>query len=85
MEGTITRMKHFGAFVEVYPGVEALLPSKDITDYEHRNNTKLDVGQTIKTFIVKFSPDERRISLSFTALPEDAVRGAREHQSANAD
>jgi small subunit ribosomal protein S1 len=29
VEGTVTRMKHFGAFVEVYPGVEALLPSKD--------------------------------------------------------
>lgn len=67
VEGTITRMKHFGAFVEVYPGVEALLPSKDIGEYEHRQNTKLDVGQTIKTYIIKFSPDERRISLSFHA------------------
>ncbi len=67
VEGTITRMKHFGAFVEVYPGVEALLPSKDIGEYEHRNNVKLDVGQTIKTYIIKFSPDERRISLSFHA------------------
>jgi small subunit ribosomal protein S1 len=85
VEGTITRMKHFGAFVEVYPGVEALLPSKDITDYEHRNSTKLDVGQTIKTYIVKFSPDERRISLSFNALPEDGPRAPREHQSAGAD
>ncbi len=84
VEGTITRMKHFGAFVEVYPGVEALLPSKDITDYEHRNNTKLDVGQTIKTYIVKFSPDERRISLSFHA-PSDDLRSHRDHQIATAD
>lgn len=85
VEGTITRMKHFGAFVEVYPGVEALLPSKDITDYEHRNNTKLEVGQTIKTFIVKFSPDERRISLSFHAPSDEGPRFPREHQSAGAD
>ncbi|HEY9685834.1 MAG TPA: S1 RNA-binding domain-containing protein [Coleofasciculaceae cyanobacterium] len=67
VQGTVTRMKHFGAFVEVYPGVEALLPSKDITEYETRNGTKVEVGQSIKTFIVKFSPDERRISLSFHA------------------
>lgn len=84
VEGTITRMKHFGAFVEVYPGVEALLPSKDITEYEHRNNTKLDVGQTIKTYIVKFSPDERRISLSFHA-PSDDIRSSRDHQTAGAE
>jgi len=65
VEGTITRMKHFGAFVEVYPGVEALLPSKDIAEHEHRTGTKLEPGQVIKTYIVKFSPEERRISLSF--------------------
>ena len=81
VEGTITRMKHFGAFVEVYPGVEALLPSKDITDYEQRNSTKLDVGQKVTTFIVKFSPDERRISLSFY---DQGGGPAREHQSAGA-
>lgn len=84
VEGTITRMKHFGAFVEVYPGVEALLPSKDITEYENRNNTKLDVGQSIKTYIVKFSPDERRISLSFHP-PMDGDRQPREHQGAGAE
>jgi ribosomal protein S1 len=81
VEGTITRLKHFGAFVEVYPGVEALLPSKDITEHEHRTGTKLDAGQSIKTFIVKFSPEERRISLSFHA-PSGVER---EHQSAGAE
>ena len=73
VEGNVTRLKHFGAFVEVYPGVEALLPSRDLTDYEAANDTKIDVGMTIKTFIVKFSPEERRISLSFQPL--DAQRG----------
>jgi small subunit ribosomal protein S1 len=79
VEGTITRMKHFGAFVEVYPGVEALLPSKDIADHEHRTGTKLEAGQTIKTYIVKFSPEERRISLSFNQPGDsDMFRGGRE-------
>ena len=32
IEGEITRIKHFGAFVEVYPGVEALLPVAEISD-----------------------------------------------------
>jgi small subunit ribosomal protein S1 len=69
--GTITRVKHFGAFVEVYPGVEALLPSKDMVDYENYNRVKLDVGQTIRTNIQKFNPEERRISLAFTTNVED--------------
>jgi small subunit ribosomal protein S1 len=87
VEGTITRMKHFGAFVEVYPGVEALLPSKDIAEHEHRTGTKLEAGQTIKTYIVKFSPDERRISLSFHQPSDLDQRGGghREHQSAHVD
>lgn len=84
VEGTITRMKHFGAFVEVFPGVEALLPSKDVSEYEYRTGSKLDAGQTVKTHIVKFSPEERRISLSFTPL-SDEQRAAREHQSVNVD
>lgn len=85
VEGTVTRMKHFGAFVEVYPGVEALLPSKDITDYEHRTGNKVDVGQTIKTYIVKFSPDERRISLSFQPLSEEEKQRFRDKQAASAE
>ncbi len=65
VEGTITRLKHFGAFVEVFPGVEALLPSRDLTDYENEHEKKLDTGETVAVYIVKFSPGERRISLSF--------------------
>lgn len=85
VDGTITRMKHFGAFVEVFPGVEALLPSKDIMEYEHRNNTKLEVGQVVKTHIIKFSPEERRISLSFHPQHIDESFRGRDHQPAVAD
>jgi small subunit ribosomal protein S1 len=71
--GTITRIKHFGAFVEVYPGVEALLPSKDMVDYENFHKVKLDIGQVIQTAIQKFNPEERRISLGFTTNVEGGV------------
>jgi small subunit ribosomal protein S1 len=87
VEGTITRMKHFGAFVEVYPGVEALLPSKDIADHEHRSGEKLEPGQKIKTYIVKFSPEERRISLSFHQPGEqpEFFRAPREQREPHAN
>ena len=64
VEGTITRIKHFGAFVEVFTGVEALLPNNELTEYQNQKNTILKVGDKIETTILKFNPDDRRISLS---------------------
>ena len=64
IEGTITRIKHFGAFVEVFPGVEALLPNNEVVDYQNKNNCILASGDKINTTIIKFNPDDRRISLS---------------------
>ncbi len=64
IEGTVTRIKHFGAFVEVADGVEALLPNNEITEYQKRNNVILAVGDKIQTVILKFNPQDRRISLS---------------------
>lgn len=64
--GKITRIKQFGAFVEIYPGVEALLPSKEMQDYETQTGEPLTSGQSIEVYIQKFNPEERRISLSFS-------------------
>jgi small subunit ribosomal protein S1 len=88
VEGTVTRIKHFGAFVEVYPGVEALLPSRDITDFQNETGKQINVGDKIETFIVKFNPEERRISLSFHKLTDEEARpvahaGSTEEQPAS--
>ncbi len=64
VEGTVTRLKHFGAFVEVFPGVEALLPNNEVVEYQNKNNCILNVGDKITTNVIKFNPDDRRISLS---------------------
>jgi ribosomal protein S1 len=64
VEGTITRIKHFGAFVEVFPGVEALLPHAEVTQYQNDKDTILKVGDKIETFVLKFNPNDKRISLS---------------------
>ncbi|MCD7780282.1 MAG: S1 RNA-binding domain-containing protein [Candidatus Gastranaerophilales bacterium] len=64
IEGTITRIKHFGAFVEVFPGVEALLPNNELIEYQNQKNIILKAGDKIQTTIIKFNPDDRRISLS---------------------
>lgn len=38
VEGTITRIKHFGAFVEVFPGVEALLPHNEVVELQNQKD-----------------------------------------------
>lgn len=71
LPGKVTRIKHFGAFVEVHPGVEALLPSKEVYEYEKDNKVKLSLGDEITTTIIRFVPDDRRMSLSYTGIMDD--------------
>lgn len=62
-EGVVTRLKNFGAFVEVYPGVEALLPHNEVVEYQNTNNVIVEAGQKINVSIIKFNPEDKRISL----------------------
>jgi len=64
VKGGVIRIKHFGAFIEVYPGVEALLPYKELLDYQQKTGKTLQQNDEIETVVVKFFPDDRRISLS---------------------
>ena len=63
-EGVITRIKPFGAFVEIFPGVEALLPQSELAIYESQNNVISKVGDSIKTYVLKFNAQDKRIALS---------------------
>lgn len=64
VKGKVTRIQHFGAFVEVYPCVEALLPQAELVQWQNEHGTILDVGDEIDTVILKFNADDKRISLS---------------------
>ncbi len=73
VEGKIMRIKQFGAFVEIHPGVEALLPSRELQSYEETQGQAVEVGMMLKTFIIKFQPEERRISLGFSEASEASL------------
>ena len=62
-EGTVTRIKGFGAFVEVLAGVEALLPQSALAEYQNSKNIIVKVGDKIDTKIIKFNPKDKRIAL----------------------
>ncbi len=67
--GTVARMTSFGAFVELAPGVDALL---HVSQISHERVEKpadvLQIGQEIEAVIVDFKPEEKKISLSMKAL-----------------
>ena len=67
-EGVVTRVKTFGAFIEVLPGVEALLPQSAVSAFQNKSNKMLTAGDRISTRIEKFNPKDKRISLG---LPEN--------------
>lgn len=64
VQGTVTRLKHFGAFIEVLPGVEALLPHNEVVDLQNETGNIIKVCDKIDTYVVKFNPADKRISLS---------------------
>lgn len=67
VEGTITRIRHFGAFVEVYAGVEALLPNAEVVELQDKTGNILNVGDKIDTYILRFNPEDKRISLTINS------------------
>ena len=76
VEGKVARMTDFGAFVELAPGVDALLHVSQISkDHVEKPADALTVGQEVEAKVVDFNEDEKKISLSIKALfaPEEPV------------
>ena len=69
VEGRIARMTDFGAFVELEPGVDALLHVSQISrDRVEKPSDVLTVNQIVTVKIVDFNEEGRKISLSMKAL-----------------
>ena len=71
--GKVARMTDFGAFVELAPGVDALLHVSQISrEHVDKPSDVLAVGQEIEAKIVDFNEDDRKISLSMKAIANEA-------------
>ena len=69
VKGVVARMTDFGAFVELDPGVDALLHLSQISsEHVEKPSYVLSVGQEIEAKIVDFNEEEKKISLSIKAL-----------------
>ncbi len=78
--GRVARMTDFGAFVELEPGVDALLHVSQIAkEHIEKPSDVLKIGQEVEAKVVDFNEADRKISLSIKAL------SAPEQKEADAD
>ena len=73
--GRVARMTDFGAFVELEPGVDALLHVSQIShDHVVKPSDVLKVGQEIEAKVVDFNGEDKKISLSMKALENASAK-----------
>ena len=79
VKGKVARMTDFGAFVELAPGVDALLHVSQISrEHVAKPADVLSIGQEIEAKVVDFNGEDKKISLSMKALEAPAEEAAEE-------
>ncbi len=75
VDGAITKLTDFGAFVELEEGIEGLIYVSEIADHRvEKPADVLKVGQKVSTEIISIEPKERRIGLSIKQLSKSEDR-----------
>lgn len=64
IKGTVNKLTSFGAFINIFPGVEALLPASEMSNENVNPFNMFKVGDEVEVLIKKFTPQEHRIALS---------------------
>ena len=64
VKGTVNKVTTFGAFINIFPGVEELLPVSEMSDENVNPFNMFKVGSEVDVLIKKFTPKEHRIALS---------------------
>ena len=72
VKGTVNKVTTFGAFINIFPGVEALLPVSEMSDENVNPFNMFKVGSEVDVLIKKFTPQEHRIALSIKDINKDA-------------
>jgi len=66
--GTVTRLVDFGAFIEIFPGTEALLHISEVADFRIEDiNTELKMGDQVPVKVISIEPPNK-IRLSRRAV-----------------
>jgi small subunit ribosomal protein S1 len=79
VEGKVTKVVTFGAFVEILPGVEGLVHISELAQH-HVENPREVVGQgdQVQAKIIEVDPERRRLSLSLKRVEGEGPTPASE-------
>ncbi len=89
--GKVSRIKPFGAFIEVMPGIDGLLHISRLGGDRRVGHPKeiLNIGQEVNVRVLELDEEKRTISLTMEALEEDVgaqlERLKREQEKSQAD
>ena len=84
--GKVARMTDFGAFVELEPGVDALLHVSQISkEHIEKPSDVLKVGDEVTAKVVDFNEADKKISLSVKAMFAPEPKEAAQEASAEDD
>ena len=80
VEGRVTKLMNFGAFVELEKGVEGLIPVSEMSWTQRVAHPKdiLSAGDAVRVVVLAADRHKRKISLSLKALGEDPWNGVTE-------
>ena len=71
VEGRVTKVVTFGAFVEILPGVEGLVHISELAQHHVENPREIvSQGEVVKVKIIEMDADRRRLSLSLKRVEE---------------
>jgi small subunit ribosomal protein S1 len=77
VEGRVTKVVTFGAFIEVVPGVEGLVHISELAQHHVENPREVvSQGQQVRVQILEIDGERRRLSLSMKRVEGDQPEGA---------
>jgi small subunit ribosomal protein S1 len=76
VEGEVTHLANFGAFVKIAPGVEALLKTQDMswTDRVQNPGSVVKVGDKITAIVLEVNPQQEKMALGLKQLTADPFK-----------
>jgi small subunit ribosomal protein S1 len=78
VEGRVTKIVAFGAFVEIYEGIEGLVHISELANrHVERPDEVVSVGQIVNVKIIEVDSERRRLSLSIKRVDGDNVKPLR--------
>jgi len=77
VEGRVTKVVTFGAFVEILPGVEGLVHISELANHHVENPREVvNQGDAVRAKVIEMDADRRRLSLSLKRVADDEVAHA---------